>query len=495
MKRKSGILLPVFSLPSRYGIGDLGSEAYAFVDNLSKAGQSYWQVLPIGPTGYGDSPYQSFSSFAGNPYFISPQTLIEKGLLTNDECDDFDFGKNQLKVDYQKLFSYRQKLLHKAYVRFANNPSERFYEFCYKEKSWLTDYSLFISLKEAYTGKPLQKWDEDIKLRNKNAIEKYKVCLSEKMNFHKFLQFEFYEQWQSLKDYANSKGVRIIGDLPIYVALDSADVWTNSKLFDLDDMLVPRNVAGCPPDSFSKDGQLWGNPLYNWKENKKTDYKWWKKRFEKSLELFDGLRIDHFRGFDEYYSIPYGSKNAKEGEWRKGPGIELFDKLRTILDNRLIIAEDLGFITSSVKKLLRECGFLSMKVLQFAFDSRDSAGFCEHIPHRYQKNCVCYTSTHDNPTTTAWLSEITEAERKSLRRYLCDYFTPYENLSMSLLGLAMRSRATLCITPMQDIICSKERINTPSTCKGNWQVRMPVGFFTESLVGKLAELTRLCGRI
>ena len=495
MKRQSGVLLPVFSLPSGYGIGDLGKCAYTFVNDLKEAGQSYWQVLPIGPTGYGDSPYQSFSSFAGNPYFISPEKLIEQNLLTKDECDSFDFGSNPLRIDYPKLFAYRQKLLHKAFERFKEKHSKDFEAFCDKEKSWLCDYSLFMSLKEAYGGKPLAEWDKDIRLRKKDALDKYKASLSERISFHKFLQFCFYNQWDSLKAYANSKGVQIIGDLPIYVSPDSVDLWTSKELFDVDENLIPRNVAGCPPDSFSESGQLWGNPLYDWKENKRSDYKWWKKRIEKSLELFDALRIDHFRGFDEYYSIPYGSKNAANGEWKKGPGKDLFHKLMPIMKKRLIIAEDLGFITPSVKKLVRECGFLGMKVLQFAFDSRDSSDFCDHIPHKYQKNCVCYTATHDNPPTTAWLSEITEEERQTLRRYLCDYFTPPENLSVVLAGLAMRSKATLCIIPMQDWICSKDRINTPSTCAGNWQTRMPKGFFSESLKEKMAELTKLCGRI
>lgn len=494
--REAGILLPISSLPSRYGIGGFTKEAYDFVDFLDRAGQSYWQILPMGPTGFGDSPYQSFSSFAGNPYYISLDELVENGLLSKEECCESDCGKNERAVDYQKIYNTRLKLLNKAYKRDELRNNQEYLDFVGENTKWLEDYALFMALKGYYGGKPWNEWDFEIRMGNPRAKEEYSFRLQSEIGFWKYVQFKFFNQWQNLKKYANEKGIKIIGDIPIYVAYDSADVWSNSALFQLDEKKIPVCVAGCPPDGFSKKGQLWGNPLYKWEIHKESGYLWWIYRIEHSFKLYDVLRIDHFRGFDEYYSIPFGSRDAVKGEWKKGPKMSLFDAINKKLGEKEIIAEDLGFITNGVKELLAESGFPGMRVFQFGFDKRDTGAKNEYLPHNYVKNCVAYTGTHDNPTIVSWFFEITNEERDNVRNYLCDKYTPDSEIYMPIIGSILRSQARLVIIPIQDYLGydSRSRINKPSTLGTNWQWRLSHGDLTDNLEREIYEITRLTGR-
>ena len=413
--RRSGMLLPVASLPSKYGIGTFSKEAYDFVDMLHSAGQSLWEILPLGPTGYGDSPYQSFSTFAGNPYFIDLDQLVGEGLLTEEECNSYDWGNKSNYIDYEKIYLSRFKILRKAYKRSNIGDSKKFNAYCKKNSWWLDDYALYMSIKDSYDGKPWIEWDEEIRERKEDALLSYKRDLEEEIEFYKYLQYLFSQQWHKLKAYANKKGISIIGDIPIYVSLDSSDTWANPELFQLDKECLPTAVAGCPPDSFCETGQLWGNPLYDWEYHQFTDYEWWIKRIKYSFDLYDIVRIDHFRGFDEYYSIPYGDKTAVNGTWEKGPGIELFKYLRQELGEVDIIAEDLGFLTESVKQLLKDTGYPGMKILQFGFDPREDS---DYLPHNYDRNCVVYTGTHDNNTIRGWYKEISREDKKMSVNYM-----------------------------------------------------------------------------
>ncbi len=487
MKRSAGILLAVSSLPSKYGIGCFDESAYAFVDWLSAAGQSYWQILPLNPTSFGDSPYQSFSAFAGNPYFISLDTLVKQGLLTRQECCS---AADDAFVDYGRLYSQRYSILKKAFER--SGVDEKITRFA-AENDWLEDYALFMAVKDSFGGAPLGAWDEDIRLRKPEAVKRYTEKLSESIGFHKFLQYHFYAQWQQLKDYANSRGVKIIGDIPIYAALDSADVWAAPELFQLDERLVPTAVAGCPPDGFTPDGQLWGNPLYDWNYHRKTGYAWWLKRLSHCFKLYDTVRIDHFRGFDEYYSIPYGEKTARNGEWKKGCGSELFDTARSKLGEKEIIAEDLGFMTDTVRQLVQHCGYPNMKILQFGFYSEEGS---DNLPHNYSENCTVYTGTHDNQTIVGWLKSVSEDVRHTARAYMCDFYTPEEQLYKSMISLLMRSRAALCVIPMQDWLGLDDgsRMNTPSTVGCNWKWRMQKKHLTAQLCAEIFAVTKRYGR-
>lgn len=495
MKRSAGILLSVSSLPSAYGIGCFDESAYRFVDWLVKAGQSYWQILPLGPTGYGDSPYQSFSSFAGNPYFICLDGFVEEGLLTRAECDCADLQSAPDRIDYGKLYHSRYRLLKRAYQNSSVGQNPDFKAFC-REAEWLDDYALFMALKDAHHGKAWGDWEADVRLRSPSAIEESRAALSDEIGFHQFLQFHFYRQWSALKSYANRKGIKIIGDIPIYVALDSADAWANPALFQFDGDNRPIAVAGCPPDGFSADGQLWGNPLYDWDVHRASGYRWWTRRLAHCFGLYDALRIDHFRGFDEYYAIPYGSSTAKNGRWKKGPGIGLFRAVENAIGKKEVIAEDLGFMTDSVKKLVRDSAFPNMKVLEFAFDARDTGSRNDHLPHNYGENCVAYTGTHDNQTLASWYKTITEEERKLVRDYLCDDCTPDDGLGRSLIALILRSRAALCIIPMQDWLGldDRSRMNRPSTVGGNWQWRMSADSTSDRLADEICRMTRRYGR-
>ena len=494
--RKAGVLLPITSLPSRYGIGGFSKEAYEFVDFLEKAGQSYWQILPMGPTGFGDSPYQSFSSFAGNPYFISLDDLIEEGLLTQEECEGCEYGKDARLVDYSKIYKTRLKLLEKAYKREALKNNQDYLDFVGENVKWLEDYALFMALKGYFGGKAWYEWDFEIKVGNPGAKEEYAFRLLSEVGFWKYVQYKFFTQWKRLKEYANQRGIEIIGDIPIYVAYDSADVWANSALFQLDKEKTPIAVAGCPPDGFSKKGQLWGNPLYKWEIHKESGYKWWIYRIEHCFKLYDALRIDHFRGFDEYYSIDFDSSDATRGEWKSGPKMSLFDAVREKIGEKQIIAEDLGFITNGVREMLAECGFPGMRVFQFGFDKRDTGAKNEYLPHNYIKNCVAYTGTHDNPTIVSWFFEITDEEREDVRNYLCDKYTPDSEMHLPIIGAVMRSQAKLVIIPIQDYLGydSRSRINKPSTTGTNWLWRLSKGDLTEELAKQIYEITRLNGR-
>ena len=463
MQRSAGILLPVSSLPSPYGIGCFSQEAYDFVDWLKDAGQTYWQILPLGVTSYGDSPYQSFSAFAGNPYFISLDELVKEGVLTAEECKKAKFGRKADDIDYSQLYKERGRLLRLAYSRSDIGHNAEFAAFCEQNKWWLDDFALFMAVKDRFEGKPWIEWAEDIRLRWQNAMDYYRRELYFEVEYYKYLQFKFDQQWRALKAYANEKGIRIIGDIPIYVALDSADAWANPQMFQLDEDNIPTAVAGVPPDGFSPTGQLWGNPLYRWEKHRETGYQWWITRLWYCFELYDVVRIDHFRGFDEYFSIPYGSETAAPGHWEKGPGIELFRAVEQALGKREIIAEDLGYMSETVRQLVRDSGFPGMKVLEFAFDSRDTGSASDYLPHNYPVNSVAYTGTHDNETLVSWYQTITSAERALVRDYLCDYVTPEAQLYKSMIALIFRSAAATCIIPMQDWLGldNSARINKP----------------------------------
>lgn len=495
-KRKCGILLPVSSLPSKYGIGCFGKAAYEFVDNLVKSGQSLWQILPLGPTSYGDSPYQSFSTFAGNPYFISLENLIEEGVLTKAECDEADFGGNPAKVDYARLYKERFPLLRKAYERSRITENPEFINFEKEQQYWLSDYALFMAVKGRFAGLPWSEWAQDIRLRQQNALDYYREELYFDIEFQKYMQFKFYEQWRKLKAYANEKGIQIIGDIPIYVAMDSADTWASPELFKLDENNCPIQAAGCPPDAFSKTGQLWGNPLYNWEIHKRTGFDWWVKRIAHCFTMYDVLRIDHFRGFDEYYAIPYGDTTAENGWWEKGPGMDLFRTISGRLGERSIIAEDLGYMTDSVKQLVYDSGYPNMRVLEFAFDERDTGNACDYLPHNYPKNCVVYTGTHDNETLRAWFQDITPRERKMVRNYLHNFHSDDKEICRDLICLALRSVADTCMVPMQDYLGldDKARMNQPSTLGKNWKWRLREGEFSKELQEELCGLARIYGR-
>ena len=496
MKRESGILLSIASLPSRYGIGCFSKEAYAFVDQLKQAGQSCWQILPLGPTSYGDSPYQSFSTFAGNPYFISLEDLIEEGVLTRKECDSADFGAYPDAVDYAKIYKERFPLLRLAYERSNISQDEEFRQFLADNRWWLEDYALFMAVKSRFDGKSWLQWAEDIRLRRQNALDYYRRELYYDIEFNEYLQFKFIRQWNKLKSYANKNGIRIVGDIPIYVAMDSADAWAHPELFELDKDNAPAAVAGCPPDGFSSTGQLWGNPLYRWDYHRQTGYQWWISRLSYCYRLYDVVRIDHFRGFDQYYSIPAGSDTAIGGHWEQGPGIGFFHAVKQALGEKEIIAEDLGYVTDSVRRLVKDSSFPGMKVLEFAFDSRDSGCASDYLPHNYPENCVAYTGTHDNETITGWFGSITPAERRLARDYLCDSHTPENRLHLSFISLIMRSQARLCIIPLQDYMGLDNdcRINTPSTVGENWKWRLLPGQVTKELLGTIGAVTLRYGR-
>lgn len=490
--RESGVLLPVASLPSNYGIGCFSREAYEFVDQLKAGGQKNWQILPLGPTGYGDSPYQSFSTFAGNPYFIDLETLIEEGLLTKQECDTCDFGDNAEFIDYEKIYFSRFKILRKAFERFV--PGEDFETFTEENKAWLEDYALYMAIKNSLGGISWSQWPAELKRRMPQAMEEKKKELAEELQFIRFQQYEFTKQWTKLKKYANDQGIRIIGDIPIYVAFDSADAWADPELFQFDEECTPTAVAGCPPDAFAATGQLWGNPLYDWEYHEKTGFAWWIRRLEYCYKLYDVVRVDHFRGFDEYYAIPYGDKTAEFGKWKKGPGLKLFKAVKEAMGDTAIIAEDLGYLTDSVRQLVKDTGYPGMKVLQFAFDSREES---DYLPHNYDHNCVVYTGTHDNNTILGWLEEMAPEDRLLAERYLNNRYTRKEDMPWDFIRLSMASVADLAITPIQEFLClgGEARINRPSTLGINWKWRLLKGQITHETTGRMYDMTKLYGRL
>ena len=490
--RKSGILLPVSSIPSKYGIGTFSKQAYAFIDSLEKAGQSYWQILPLGPTGYGDSPYQSFSTFAGNPYYIDLETLIEDGYLTEEDCDACDFGDNDVYVDYEKIYLSRFKVLKKAFLNSHIEEEEDFRTYVEENCYWLDDYALYMAVKNSFDGKSWIEWDEDIKLRKPEAMQHCKEEYAEEIMFYQFQQYLFEKQWSALKAYANGKKIEIIGDIPIYVAFDSADTWANPELFQLDETLTPVAVAGCPPDAFSATGQLWGNPLYRWDYHKETDYAWWIKRIAYCYKLYDVVRIDHFRGFDEYYTIPYADETAEFGHWEKGPGYDLFKTLKAKLGNIAVIAEDLGYLTKSVIRLVKKTGYPGMKILQFAFDSREES---DYLPHNYGANSIVYTGTHDNDTTVGWYKQLNRQDKALAKKYLD--IRSNKDVEWEFIRAALASVSDTCIIPMQDYLGlgSEARTNVPSTLGTNWKWRMVSGQFTDELAERICEMTKLYGRM
>ncbi|MFW2489501.1 4-alpha-glucanotransferase [Clostridium chromiireducens] len=493
MNRGSGIIMHIASLPGEYGIGTFGNEAYEFGDFLKKAGQKYWQILPLGPTSYGDSPYQSFSAFAGNPYFIDFEILRKDGLLSKEDYDSVNFGENPEDIDYGVIFIEKFKVLRKAYENFKIQNSEDAEEFEEKEAYWLEDYALYMAIKSHFDLKSWQTWDEDIRLRKSEAIEKYKKLLSDEIGFWKFLQYEFYKQWENLKSYINELDIEIVGDMPIYVAEDSADVWANPEAFLLHKKtLKPLKVAGCPPDIFSATGQLWGNPIYDWNYMEKTDYKWWVDRIRQSLNLYDVLRIDHFKGFESYWSIPYGDDTAENGEWIKGPGIKVFNAIKDELGDVNIIAEDLGTLTEETIKLRNNTGFPGMKILTFGFDSDSENPF---LPHNYEKNFIVYTGTHDNDTVRGWMETTAPKEQvKNAIEYLG--LSKEEGYNWGVIRGAWSSIADIAIAQMQDFLDlgNEARINLPSTLGNNWRWRVKGSLITDDLAEKINKLTEIYGR-
>lgn len=486
--RKSGVLLPISALPSRYGIGCFDEAAYRFVDALAKAKQTYWQILPLGITGYGDSPYQSFSTFAGNPYFISLDDLVKKGWLSSSDLPEADIHQDY--VDYEYLWTHRYILLKKAYAHSNITVDSGFQKYCEENRWWLDDYALFMAIKGEHDDLSWETWDDDLRLRDEKILGQKRQELKDEIIYHQFLQYLMWSQWYQLKAYANKKGVKIIGDMPIYVAYDSSDVWGSPELFQLDEDVLPTAVAGVPPDGFSADGQLWGNPLYDWPKHKETGYAWWIKRIEYCTKAYDMVRIDHFRGFDEYFSIPYGDTTARNGIWKKGPGAELFQAAENKLGHLNVIAEDLGYLTDTVKQMLKECGYPGMKLLQFAFDSRDSSGAVNYLPHNYTANSVVYTGTHDNETMMGWFNDIKPEEFQALKDYLHTNSNDHEVLLQQCIELIMSSVSDTCIIPMQDYLKldNRARMNTPNTLGYNWMWRMPETALNDELIESMRAL-------
>ena len=487
--RKSGILMHISSLPGPFGIGTMGENAYKFVDFLCAAGQGYWQILPISPTGYGDSPYQAFSAFAGNQYLVDPERLHKQGLLTKDDLGAFDWGDGN-RVDYGRLHQQREKLLRLAFGRFTPEPDYRNFLL---QNPWLKDYALFMALKSRFGGKSWNNWPSKLMLHAEDALADCCTELEEDIRYQYFVQYQFHQQWHALKKYANDRGIRIIGDVPIYVPLDSADVWANPELFRLDENRQPEKVAGCPPDSFSADGQLWGNPLYDWDRMKKTDYRWWIQRLDAAVQMYDVVRLDHFRGFKDYWEIPAGDTTAKNGRWMPGPGSDFICAMHKAFPDKMFIAEDLGFVTEEVRQLQIESGYPGMKVLEFAFDSREAGNY---LPHLYPTNSVCYTGTHDNATLKQWFDEAAADDVAQAKAYLGLHEA--EGYVWGMIRGAMSSVSDLCVVQMQDYLQlgREARMNVPGTLSAsNWSWRAEQGFDTEALSKKIRQITQRYGRL
>ncbi len=494
-ERSAGILLHPTSLPGNYGIGDLGDDAFKFIDFLKEAGQTLWQVFPLGPTGYGDSPYQCFSAFAGNPLLVSPDKLKEEGFLSEgDLASTPQF--NPVKIDYGEVINYKKSLLQKAYSNFKSNSNgleKEFDEFCEEHKDWLEDFALFMALKDAHNGNEWSKWEKGLVHREENVLNEWKEKLIDEILYHKFIQFNFFRQWKKVRGYANENGIKIIGDMPIFIAYDSSDLWANKELFSVDENGKLETVAGVPPDYFSPTGQLWGNPLYKWKVMEKDDFLWWRKRFESLYEMVDIVRIDHFRGFDAYWEIPGDAPTAQTGRWVKAPGEKLFSILQKYLGDVPILAEDLGVITPEVEALRDKFGFPGMKILQFAFGKGMETKF---LPHNYIPNCVVYTGSHDNDTTHAFF-EKAKSEKSDIYTHVQKYLNYYgDDIVSELIRLAYSSVARIVIIPMQDVLNlgGEARMNFPGKLGGNWAWRFTWGQIKENLAIHYKELAVLYER-
>lgn len=489
--RKNGVLMHITSLPSPYGIGTMGKAAYEFVDFLVASGQTYWQILPIGPTSYGDSPYQSFSTYAGNPYMVDLDLLKDAGYLETSEYSDTFFGEDSTSIDYGTMYENRYPILRQAVSRLWKQESINVEKFVKEQDFWLEEYALFMALKDEYKGESWQNWDDSIKSRDSETIKVSKLRLAQEMKFWEGIQYLFFKQWDALKAYANKNEVQIIGDVPIYVALDSVDVWSNPQEFQIDkSTLEPIEIAGCPPDGFTADGQLWGNPLFDWGYMESNGFKWWIKRIKVQCSMFDMLRIDHFRGFDEYYAIPFGAENAKGGRWKKGPGVKFFETIKAAMIEQNIIAEDLGFLTDSVRDLLKATGYPGMKVLLFGFDTRDSGAY---LPHSYIKNSVAYIGTHDNETVMGWIESAPKADVEKAFAYLRIH--DGEAYNWGFMKNLWASVSDLTVVQMQDILGLSDRMNTPSTLGENWKWRVSSDVFAEKLSKRLMEEMKLYERI
>ena len=493
MARVAGVLMPITSLPSPYGIGTIGKDARKFADFLKASGQKVWQILPVGPTSYGDSPYQSFSTYAGNPYMIDLDILVKEGLLKKSDIKKFYWGDNDEKVDYGAIYYSRFQVLRIAYENHKKTEQKAFNSFKRRNAKWIKDYALYMAVKLNFDNKAWTEWpDESIKLREEKAVARYTRKFKDEINFWKFVQFKFYEQWEDFRAYVNALGIRILGDMPIYVAMDSADTWAHPEIFWLDEERKPVCVAGCPPDYFSETGQLWGNPLYDWDYLKSTGYEWWMGRIAAAAKLFDITRIDHFRAFDTYYAIPFGAENAIGGEWKDGPGIDFFNTMKETLGDIPIVAEDLGELFDSVKELLKESGYPGMKVLEFAFADNDENDF---LPHNYTSNCVVYTGTHDNDTIMGWYEQAQGWEKEHCNSYLGLTFG--DEVNWKFIETAYKSVADYAVIQMQDILGlgSEARINVPSTLGDNWSWRIRKDALTKDISSRLLELAKRYSRL
>ena len=487
LERSSGVLMPMSSLPSPYGIGTMGEEARKFIDFLAAAGQKYWQLLPLGPTSYGDSPYSSFSTFAGNPYLIDLDLLVEEGLLKKGEPDAFDWGDRPDRTDYGKLYTGRYTLLRKAYQRGREKLAAETEAFCRENARWLDNYALYMAVKGRFGMQSWCDWpDEAIRMHRPEAVQAYSETLKEEIDFFRFVQLLFFRQWKALKAYAGEKGIKMIGDIPIYVAMDSADVWAEPHFFQLDERNVPKEIAGVPPDAFTEDGQLWGNPLYDWERMKADGYGWWIRRIEGATRLYDVLRIDHFRGLESYWAVPYGDTTAKNGKWRPGPGMSLVGVLTSWFHGTEFIAEDRGYLTPGVRKLLKDSGLPGMKVMEFAFDAHEES---DYLPHRCGESSICYLGTHDNDTVLGWLETTGKADRDFARRYM--HITPGEGWCWGMIRSGMATQSRLFVVQMQDLLelDGGARMNVPGKDSGNWQWRMLPGAADRKLAEKLRLYT------
>ena len=485
--RESGILMHITSLPGPYGVGTMGKQAFAFVDFLEAAGQSWWQILPLNPTGYGDSPYQSCSTFAGNHYLIDLDTLIEEGLLAKEEVAAFRWNRKETKADFGLLYNSRLKVLRLAYGRFQADKD--FDAFCEANADWLPDFALFMALKDRFGGKPWYQWDRDLKFRREEALKQAEEDHAEEIRFYCFVQYLFDRQWTALREYAHSKGIRIIGDVPIYVPYDSVEVWKEPELFQMDENLDPVAVAGCPPDAFTADGQLWGNPLYRWDVHEQDGFRWWIRRLAAAGKLYDMVRMDHFRGLEAYWSVPFGDKTARNGKWVKGPDMAFVNAIKKGLPELSMIAEDLGFLTQEVLDLRDASGYPGMKVLQFAFDSREPS---DYLPHTYTKNTVCYTGTHDNMTMRQWFDTAPAEAVKFAEEYM--NLSRKEGYVWGCIRTVFASVSDLCIIQMQDLLNlgGEARMNFPGTLSdSNWTWRAKDGIINRTLAEKVRVLTKL----